>query len=1331
MSPAGVSPPPGAGRDIPAVLDPPAAPIAPTDVRPSAVAAAVVAVPAPRAAGVAAATAGPSGCSVCWGAQAPTLGQAVSTVVNHMFNSTFDWLSAALPGGVFSDLVTGALVLVRRSLFFVPEGVTASQTTTGLTVTVNTGSTAYFRQDGTSLQISGDPRFWGAETFTLNTGETVTVSNPGNAGCAGFVFTNGTAPGNLQTSQIDSLRFEGASAFTGTVDATVVGRPLALRDAVRGLSGVSIDAAVVLGSDVEVDAGNGGARFGGTVDATKTGKQALTVTALGTTEFTAPVGGSTPLSRLLTQGIAPLSITQSSDTKTIPLHFLPEMSVSPPTDASPGVKYGIDVAIGDNAAQIYEFDTGGTGFFAGYNQPFWTNVPLTTTPASEVYNSGNFYQGVVSNTKVTLGQGNQTVSTAQPIAIGAVLAGGNSKTGATFDFTNPSAPPVEGRFFGDFGASFASRNGLTSPLVQLPGNLSTGFLVQLGPIGVAPQLTVGVTEDLRRQFPYAIPVILNPGGGTYPTSGYPVLDEFGFAPVYTVTRGGDTQTLGNEKPQNIPCTEQCLATLIDSGAPTTGIRLPGNVPSPFNVGGQLQAGTLFRATFPTTAGRPPLVWEFIAGNNPSVDEVNYETPRNAGKQDVNVGLTLYNYYDVMFDVANKTIFLRPTGAQATVVAGSVTTTGDQTYRQNTRLGGTYTTAGGSFSVAGVTTLGGDTTVATGNGDVTFSGTVDGDSSLVVNSSGATRFVRVVGSQSPLASLTTDAGGTTATAGVATAGNQTYGDAASLSGLYTVDDGTFTVSGASTLVGSVSVAGGDILLGGAIDSQQGKGYQLGLTPGKGKTANLNGVVGATNPLGGLQLSAASGGPATVNFAKSVALQGNLGYSSEKGLDIGQSVAATFADGAVIGNFTGAGVIVGDVAPLTLAGFLISGNGKEGIQLQGAQDVTITGSTIVGNGTAGINVDGSTRITLSGNTITNNVSDGVLVKDSSFVAVTGNAISGSGSDGVEVSTGKNNSILSNTITANAANGIHLDQAAGVSIVDNTISGNGAAAADKKAVKDGGTFYASGVYAKGGNDIVISTNAISGNGVGALASDAEATTTYANGIYADGVATLTAWANGISGNGTGAQNSTNLTIFADGVQLVKSTSVSLTGNTISGNGVLSGDADKLTLHAAGVYSDNSSPVRITDNTISGNGSDGVEVKTADSNAILSNSIFGNAGKGISLAGGNGGQPAPQVSSAVLGGDGTLVVTGEVSGLIGYTDDFELQVFYSPSTDEGNVQGRQLIYSVTGVAAGVFTYPITVPSSVVTGGFVTATVTPTSGAANTSKFSDALKIAGPAAAV
>lgn len=872
-------------------------------------------------------------------AQAASIGQSITTAVNQLFNSAFTWLSG-FPGNPISDVIGGALVLIRRALFFVPEGVTASQVGNALSIAVDTGSVAYLRQDGTTLQVSGDPWFFGSPAFTTSANSTVTVTNPGDAGGAGFVLASGQMTGDLQTSQIDDIRFGADASVTGTVDATVNnGGALTLRDAVRGASGVSLAGPVVLANDVAVDAGDGDAMFGGTIDAATAGRQSLTVTALGSTTFAAAVGGRSPLAGLLTQGITPLVIAPSADTATIPLDYLPEYN----TNGQSQVKYGIDVAIGDNPSQVYEFDTGGVAFFAGYNSAFWKDVPLTATGISESYSSGNYYNGVVADTPITIGKGSQTVSTGQPIQITAILAGGNTTNGTVFDFTNPDAPPVEDHFFGDFGASFATLDvpgqttGMANPLFQLPGNLSSGFLVQVGPIGIQPQLTVGVTDALRAQFPYAVPVTPSAAGGTYPVSGYPVLSWFGFSAAYSAELNGDTQQIG---------VQPTLPSLIDSGAPSTGVRIKGQGGDPFNDSGQLQPGAVFSATFPTTQGRPALQWTFTAGDNTSVNLVSYEQGLPTGSQTVNTGLDLYNAYDVMFDVANKVIWLRPTGGHSTLSLQSVTTTGAQTYRQNADLAGTYT-AGGDFSVAGVTTLLGTTVVDSG-GDVTFSGTVDAGANpaaLTVDSSGATTFVREVGSQQRLAALTVTAGGPAAATSVSTAGNQTYTNAMSLNGLYSTTGGSFSVGGASTLAGPVSVDAADITFTGAVDSLPGMGFHLTLTP-RG-TARLDGDVGATNPLGGLVVSAKAGGTATLTAPGYVALVGNLGYSTDVGLSIGNGVTATFTGGGLVQGFTDSGIVIGQSTGSVIRDFAISTNGVNGIQLNTATSTTIEGNSIVNN------------------------------------------------------------------------------------------------------------------------------------------------------------------------------------------------------------------------------------------------------------------------------------------------------------------------------------------------------------------------------------------------
>lgn len=89
---------------------------------------------------------------------------------------------------------------------------------------------------------------------------------------------------------------------------------------------------------------------------------------------------------------------------------------------------------------------------------------------------------------------------------------------------------------------------------------------------------------------------------------------------------------------------------------------------------------------------------------------------------------------------------------------------------------------GAINVGNVT-LGTATTLRSGSGAINFSGTVDGARALVINSGGTTTFSGAVGATTALASLSTDAGGTTVVngGGVRTSGAQSYGDAVTYSG----------------------------------------------------------------------------------------------------------------------------------------------------------------------------------------------------------------------------------------------------------------------------------------------------------------------------------------------------------------------------------------------------------------------------------------------------------------------------------------------------------------------------------------------------------------------
>lgn len=1023
-----------------------------------------------------------------WSVVTPNTGSSATT-------STVDGLSSLLgyQFQVAAINTTGTGAWSAASAVVAPSGVRAILNQGGLAITVNGGSTAFFRRQGTVIQVADSSAFSLPQQFTATAVSSVTVD--GMAAGAGFVFTAGLVDAALQTSSIDAVTFDPTAGFTGTVQVSLPTRTLVVTGGLRGLGGVTIDApAVQLAGDAEIDGGGEDVTITGAVDGRTRGGQALTVTALGSIVFQRLVGGTTPLKSLETRATRPLQLSTNRDlSRAIPLHYLPY------TQPGGGIedKYGIEVAIGDNQAMMYEFDTGGPGFWAGYNPAWWRGV----TPAADAehvqatYTSKNFYQGLVTPAVLTIGGGGETVSTVKPVELAAITAGGNSRTEETFDFSNAKAPPIEGHFFGDFGASFAlypqgtvivPAVQMTNPLFQLPGNLSSGFVVQLGPIGRSPRLVVGLTDGLRDQFPIVVPLskidgVLypNPNGAAVRRQAY---ETFAFAGNYTLSRDGTTVNLGT------------LPTLIDSGAPSTTIHYPDDPPQiPFVDDKTVRSGAVFSGTYSTAFPGLPFEWNFTVGSEGSVDAVGFTAAASAASSSntVNTGLNLYNGYDVMFDVERGFLRLRPSGGLSSVQVGAVTTLGPQRYGQNATLAGSYSTGGGDFSVGGSATLAAAVNVAAGSGSVTFSGSVDSavgeEQSLAVQSNAATRFVRPVGSTRPLASLVTDAGGSMAAVTVTTTGVQTFGDASvELDGIYTTSNAAFSVGGNATLAGAVTVqttgpdgtrSGDSVRFAGGIDSVKDAAWPLSLQAGSG-TVTVAGRVGGSRPLGGIRVGSA----ATATFSQAVQLDGSGFGAAGNGLEVGDRVTVSLAAGGSIRKFSGSGVVFDKESKGSLlTNVEISGNVSAGIQLSantagGIVDYTgtvVRSNTIFGNGGFGIEVAGPVRgITIIGNTIgragTTNpwglVSEGpnthgIVLAPGSYpdsaitqnliqfnrrsgimlpgavqgLAIDGNTIENNKAHGVEVATGDftGTSITANVIRLNDGDGISLGAGIGQAV------------------------------------------------------------------------------------------------------------------------------------------------------------------------------------------------------------------------------------------------------------------------------------------------------------
>jgi hypothetical protein len=144
---------------------------------------------------------------------------------------------------------------------------------------------------------------------------------------------------------------------------------------------------------------------------------------------------------------------------------------------------------------------------------------------------------------------------------------------------------------------------------------------------------------------------------------------------------------------------------------------------------------------------------------------------------------------------------------------------------------------------------------------------------------------------------------------------------------------------------------------------------------------------------------------------------------------------------------------------------------------------------------------------------------------------------------------------------------------------------------------------------------------------------------------------------------------------------------------------------------------------NTIAFNQGDGVLVQGSSGNAILRNAILGNGRLGIELQGGNHNQPAPTVTSATSAG-GVLTVQGTLQGLPSTTYTVELFA----NSAGGPAQGERFLASLTVATAadGSAAFTVSLALAVDPGDSVTATATDPGN--NTSPFSNAAVVTGPA---
>jgi uncharacterized repeat protein (TIGR01451 family) len=411
----------------------------------------------------------------------------------------------------------------------------------------------------------------------------------------------------------------------------------------------------------------------------------------------------------------------------------------------------------------------------------------------------------------------------------------------------------------------------------------------------------------------------------------------------------------------------------------------------------------------------------------------------------------------------------------------------------------------------------------------------------------------------------------------------------------------------------------------------------------------------------------------------------------GSTIGDLAIVGFSGSAIVLDSAGGDVVVGNYLGVAPSSGLAEPNG-EGISVNGSSHNTIggtasgAGNLISGNTTNGIDINIG-----GGPAIDNQVIGNLIGTTGSGLAALANGGAGiliAGASSTQI--GNASSDFSNVISGNLGAGIDVTSAAsGTTILNNAIGVGG----------DGTTLVGNGedgiLVDSGSGATVGGSDQNQGNVIGGNGQNGIETSAGAGGIIVAG--------NFIGTDSTGKL--LNLGNGENGIQLASSS------NTIGGTGA--------------------SVANTIDFNGSGQAGSGVQlVGSVNQNAILSNSIYGNAGYGINLGDGptpnhapgtpgpNNYQNYPTLSSSQSDGSTITTITGSLNSIANST--FLIQFFASPSAGQGGFgQGENLIASesVQTDRNGNVTFTVPISAGTDAGQFISATATGPGG--NTSEFS------------
>jgi len=345
-------------------------------------------------------------------------------------------------------------------------------------------------------------------------------------------------------------------------------------------------------------------------------------------------------------------------------------------------KYGIYATLGGSTTPaLYEFDTGGSGFYTAYGTgatSWGTNFTPTGTNTSNLYESGDLYQGSSATTSFALYSAH---SDGTAYSIPALQTATNIVVVQATSITNiyskgvtqwPMGPdqtaPVEKDFWGDFGLNLTSgTNGVLNPLLQIPvtNGIRSGFILRL--TGTDRSLQVGIKDDDLSKFPIQIQMAGQNTNVLFPHTGDPTYASQIINGILNLS-----DSASGPSSTNMPVT-------LDSGAhPTMRIATNGFVAPLTNYITSDGTNLVFDDNVDIVVsatqidGSNVTLYQLLTDTNTDTT-LPIETNSPMQINYLNLGSAVYEQYDVMYDAQDGILGLRavPEASQAALMAGGV------------------------------------------------------------------------------------------------------------------------------------------------------------------------------------------------------------------------------------------------------------------------------------------------------------------------------------------------------------------------------------------------------------------------------------------------------------------------------------------------------------------------------------------------------------------------------------------------------------------------------------------------------------------------------------